>query len=46
MCFDGGEVFWCDGCGGPEEWVVVWEEGEEDAEEEGRCCVVDVSGGF
>lgn len=37
--FEGGEVCWCGGRGGPEEWVVVGEEGEEDAEEEGGCWV-------
>ena len=25
---------------GPEERIIVWEEGEEDSEEEGGCCGV------
>ena len=35
--FDRGEVVGGDGGGRPEEGVVVGEEGEEDAEEEGGC---------
>jgi hypothetical protein len=36
--FDGVEVRGRDGRGGPEEGIVVGEEGEEEAEEEGGCC--------
>ena len=36
--FDGAEVGGGDGPVGPEERVVVGEEGEYEAEEEGRCC--------
>jgi hypothetical protein len=42
-----GEVFFVEvevfrGCGaaGPEKRVIVWQEGEEEAEEEGGCCVL------
>ena len=33
-----GGVCWVELRCGPEDWVVVWEEGEEDAEEEACCC--------
>lgn len=34
----GGGVIWVCGRRGPEDVVVVWEEGEQDAEEEACCC--------
>ena len=38
MCFEGVEVLAGRAGGGPEEGVVVGEEGEDGAEEEGCCC--------